>query len=231
MLFRSRLGLGAMALGGFLVLAVTACGESESNSNSSGSGGTSSGGTTSTTATGGSGGDGGTSGSGGTTSGGGTTSSGGSAGADGTTATSGPPQSTMCDGTLCEGLSLGIPDGPQSDACCPEDSPDEPCGIKTEFLEAYDIDLPRECQRLNSPGEFDPECPESPPLMPNPNITLPGFPGCCLPSGKCGFLLDEALLGAVQLNLGCIDSRELPNPDFADPPDCDPGALGAGGAP
>lgn len=227
MLFRSNLWLGPLVLGGLLALSLTSCGESESNGNSSSAGGsggtTSSGGTSSTTATGGSGGDGGTSGSGGTT-----TSGGGNAGEGGTS--SGPPKSTMCDGTLCEGLSLGVGDL-QSDACCPEDAPDEPCGIKTDFLEEYGVDLPRECQRLNSPGEFDPECPDSPPLMPNPNITLPGFPGCCLPSGKCGFLLDEALLGAVQLNLGCIDSRELPNEDFSDPPDCDPGDQGAGGAP
>ena len=226
MLFRSSLGLGALALGGFLALAITACGESESNSNSTASGGSggtnSTGGTSSTTSNGGTS-------SGGTTSGG-TTSGGGSAGEGGTT-TSGAPQNMMCDGTLCEGLSLGIPGGPQSDACCPDDSSDEPCGIKTDFLEEYDVHLDRECQPLNSPGEFDPECPESPPLMPNPSITLPGFPGCCLPSGKCGFLLDEALLGAVQLNLGCIDSRELPNPDFDDPPDCDPAPAGAGGAP
>lgn len=208
MLFRSSLGFGALALGGLLVVAVTACGESESNSSGTASGS-----------------------SGGTTSSGGSTSGGGSAGEGGsTTATSGPPESTMCDGNLCEGLSLGVA-GLQSDACCPEDSPDEPCGIKTDFLEEYGVDLPRECQRLNSPGEFDPECPESPPLMPNDAITLPGFPGCCLPSGKCGFLLDEALFGAVQLNLGCIDSRELPNPDFDDPPDCDPAPTGAGGAP
>jgi len=216
MLFRSNLGLGAVVLGGLLALLATACGESES---SSGSANGSSGGTSSTSATGGSAGAGGS---------GGITSGGGSAGESGT---SGPPESTMCDGTLCEGLSLGI-EGLQSDACCPEAVEwDEPCGIKTDFLEQYGVELGRECQPLNSPGEFDPECPESPPLRPNENITLPGFPGCCLPSGKCGFLLDEALLGAVQLNLGCIDSRELPNEDFSDPPDCDPGSSGAGGAP
>lgn len=208
--------LRPVVLGGFLALALAACGESESNSNSSntdGSGGTADGGTSS----GGSSGDGGTSAAGGTT-----TTAGG---------TSSEPQGMMCDGTQCEGLSLGIPGGPQTDACCPEDSPNEPCGVRTEFLEEYDITLGRECQPLNSPGELDENCPDSPPLMPNDTLTLPGFPGCCLPSGKCGFLLDEALLGAVQLNLGCIDSRELPNPDFDDPPDCDPGAAGAGGAP
>lgn len=203
------------AVGGLLALMLAACGESESNGNSSNADG--SGGTSSTA-------DGGTS----NTSTGGTTGSGGTSGAGGTTS---GPQSVMCDDTLCEGLSLGIPGGPETDACCPEDSPDEPCGVRTEFLEAYDIDLGRECQPLNSPGEFDADCPASPPLMPNDSLSLPGFPGCCLPSGKCGFLLDEALLGAVQLNLGCIDSRELPNPDFDDPPDCAPGAPGAGGAP
>lgn len=160
-----------------------------------------------------------------------TTASGGSGGSGGEPGTE--PQSMMCDGTLCEGLTLGIPGGPQTDACCPEDSPNEPCGVKTDFLEEYDVSLMRDCQPLHSPGEYDPECPASPPIMAN-SLSLPGFPGCCLPSGKCGFLLDEALLGAVQLNLGCLDSRELPNPDFEDPPDCDPGdpgTAGAGGSP
>lgn len=207
-----HVALGAM----LVVLPLSACGESESNpkgSTTDGSGGSvQSGGGTST-------GEAGTGGSGGTTTTGETT-----------TGNDGPPQSMMCDGTLCEGLSLGLGTGLQTDACCPEDSPNEPCGVKTDFLEDYNVQLDRECQPLNSPGEFDEDCPESPPLMPSENISLPGFPGCCLPSGKCGFLLDEALLGAVQLNLGCIDSRELPNPDFDNPPDCDPGAGGAAGA-
>lgn len=213
--------LRPLAFGGLLALALAACGESESNSNSSngdGSGGTADGGTSSTTTGGGTTGDGGTSGAGGTTTAGGGTSS--------------EPQSAMCDGMLCEGLALDIL-SLQTDACCPDDPDVDPCGVRTEFLEMYDITLDRECQPLNSPGELDENCPDSPPLMPTDTLSLPGFPGCCLPSGKCGFLLDEALLGAVQLNLGCIDSRELPNPDFDDPPDCDPGAgaAGAGGAP
>lgn len=208
--------LRTVALGGLLALVLVACGESDSNSNSSnddGSGGTGTGGS-STTATGGNS-------SGGT---------GGSGGATTTGNTGSEPRSTMCGGMLCEGLELEVLNL-QTDACCPDDPDVDPCGVRTEFLEMYDITLERECQPLNSPGELDENCPDSPPLMPNDTISLPGFPGCCLPSGKCGFLLDEALLGAVQLNLGCIDSRELPNPDFDDPPDCDPGPLGAGGAP
>lgn len=199
-----------------MALALASCGESESNSNSSnsdGSGGTQSG-------------DGGTAG---TTSSGGTTGDGGTAGTTAGGGTSSEPQSMMCDGMLCEGLELEVLDL-QTDACCPDDPAVDPCGVRTEFLERYNIDLDRECQPLNSPGELDENCPDSPPLMPNDTLSLPGFPGCCLPSGKCGFLLDEALLGAVQLNLGCIDSRELPNPDFDDPPDCDPGASGSAGA-
>lgn len=208
--------LRPVALGGLLALVLVACGESESNSNSSsddGSGGTSTGGTSTTAA-------------GGNSSGG----TGGSGGATTTSSTSSEPQSAMCGGMLCEGLELEVLNL-KTDACCPDDPEVDPCGVRTEFLEMYDITLDRECQPLNSPGELDEDCPESPPLMPSDTISLPGFPGCCLPSGKCGFLLDEALLGAVQLNLGCIDSRELPNPDFDDPPDCDPGPLGAGGAP
>lgn len=213
---RANSWLRPLAVGGLLALALAACGESESNSNSSngdGSGGTvasGSGGTDSTTTdAGGAGGAGGTSTSGGTSSG---------------------PDSAMCGGMLCKGLELEVLQL-QADACCPDDPEVDPCGVKTDFLEMYDIDLKRDCQPLNSPGELDESCPDSPPLMPNDTLSLPGFPGCCLPSGKCGFLLDEALFGTVKLNLGCIDSRELPNPDFDDPPDCDPGTKGAGGAP
>ncbi len=220
-MLRANSWLRPLAAGGLLALALAACGESESNSNGSntdGSGGTAptGDGGTANTSTGGANSDGGTSGAGGTTTAGGGTSS--------------EPQSAMCDGMLCEGLELEIL-GLQTDACCPDDPEVDPCGVRTDFLEMYDINLDRECQPLNSPGELDENCPDSPPLRPSETLSLPGFPGCCLPSGKCGFLLDEALLGAVQLNLGCIDSRELPNPDFDDPPDCDPGPSGAGGAP
>ena len=187
--------------------ALAACGESESN----GSGGTE------TTGTGGSSGESTSGGTGGQAAGG--------TGGEG----SDPPQSTMCDGMLCEGLSLGIPGGPQTDACCPDDPSVDPCGVETEFLEEYDINLMRDCQPLNSPGELDDSCPESPPVMVAGALSFT-FPGCCLPTGKCGFHMDSILNGAITLNLGCIDATELPNPDFDDPPDCDPGSLGAGGA-
>lgn len=201
---------------GLSAVVLAACGESESN----GSG---------TTAAAGSGGNGGTAGTGGESATGGTGGQGGSGGGGtGGEATDGP-QSTMCDGMLCEGLSLGIPGGPQADACCPNDSSVDPCGIETEFLEEYDIDLMRDCQPLNSPGELDESCPESPPVTVAGALSFT-FPGCCLPTGKCGFHMDSILNGAITLNLGCIDATELPNPDFDDPLDCDPGSLGAGGA-
>jgi hypothetical protein len=182
-------------------LALAACGKSESKSSSAGgSGGSSSGGT-----------------------GGSSNSTGGEAGSD-----NGEPADVMCGDTLCEGKSLGIPGGPQSDACCNESGSDEPCGIKTDFLEEFGVELDNTCQQLNSPGDLDENCPVSPPLM----ISSLGitFPGCCLPSGKCGFLLDSALGGAIRLDLGCLDASQLPNPDVGDPPDCDPGSLGQAGA-
>lgn len=199
---------------GLVAAALAACGESESNDP---------GGKTTT----GSGGDGGT---GGPNASGGNGTGGQAAGGNGGTGGSmDGPKSTMCDGMLCEGLSLGIPGGPQTDACCPNDPEVDPCGVETEFLEAYDIDLMRDCQPLNSPGELDESCPESPPVTVAGALSFT-FPGCCLPTGKCGFHMDSILNGAITLNLGCIDARELPNPDFEDPPDCDPGSLGDGGA-
>jgi hypothetical protein len=141
----------------------------------------------------------------------------------------------MCGGILCEGLSLGVPGGPQTDACCPQDASDEPCGVETEFLENYGIELMRECQPLNSAGELDEACPDSPPFTLS-SLSF-SFPGCCLPSNKCGFFLDSVLGNAILLNLGCIDASELPNAEFGEPPDCgaavvgQAGAAGAGGAP
>ncbi len=198
-------------------MALAACGESESNGSGSDGATGGSGGTASSVSGGGTGGVNGSSG--------GTTSAGGGSG--GQTSTDGP-SSMMCDGTLCKGLSLGIPGGPEANACCPDGTTDEPCGVETAFLEGYGIDLMRDCQQLNSPGELDDSCPESPP------VSVSGlsfkFPGCCLPAGKCGFMMDSILAGLITLNLGCIDATELPNPDFADPPDCGPTMQGEGGA-
>ena len=139
------------------------------------------------------------------------------------------PQSMMCDGSLCEGLSLGIPGAPETDACCPETSAGESCGVKTDFLLDFGVELSRSCQPLHSPGELDDSCPVSPPVMVSTSLSLT-FPGCCLPSGKCGFMLDSVLNGAIPLNLGCLDATELPNPDLSDPPDCGSGVGGEGGA-
>src|SRR5262245_6209536 len=129
--------LRPVAFGGLLALALTACGESDSNKGSSGSGGTSAGGaggTSSTTATGGAGGT--------TTAGGG---SGGTGGASTTTSTTAGPASMMCGDVLCEGKSVDALQV-QTDACCPDDPDADPCGIKTDFLEQFDVDFERECQ-------------------------------------------------------------------------------------
>ena len=135
------------------------------------------------------------------------------------------PQGMMCGTSQCEGLGLGIPGAPQTDACCPEGGA-EPCGVKTDFLADFGVELSRSCQPLHSPGELDDSCPVSPPILVANTVSLT-FPGCCLPAGKCGFMLDS-VANAIPLGLGCLDATELPSPMLSDPPACGPG-VGVGG--
>ena len=203
--------LGSGVLGGAVV---SACGSTSSNGSNAADGSGGSGGTSSSA--GGSGG--GTSASGGSSS-----ASGGSGGTGGNA-----PASAECGGMTCEGLSFGLPDLQNADACCPEGDDEPACGLDTTPLEDFEFTIPTACQPRNSPGELDEDCPESPPLSFS-NISFM-FPGCCLPTGKCGYMLDS-VAGIIPVGLGCIDATEFLE-DQEEPPDCTPadGAGGEGGA-
>jgi hypothetical protein len=122
-------------------------------------------------------------------------------------------------------LSLGLPGIPDADACCPEGDDEDACGLDTSALDEFEFMIPTACQPRNSPGDLDTSCPQSPPLSVS-NISFL-FPGCCLPSGKCGYMLDS-VAGIFPLELGCVDGS-LYFEEVDDPPDCGSGAGGAGG--
>ena len=133
--------------------------------------------------------------------------------------------SVECGGMMCEGLSFGLADLQDADACCPEGEDEPVCGLDTTTLEDFDFTIPTDCQPRNSPGDLDASCPESPELeIQNFLFT---FDGCCLPTGKCGFFLDN-VANLIPLELGCVDAT-MYFEDLEEPPDCDPGG-GEGGA-
>jgi hypothetical protein len=202
-----------------VALLATACGKSSSGTDNSGTGGSSG-----SADTGGSGGDGGSATSG---SGGGGTS--GSAGEG-----SGGGDSISCGDVQCDGLSVGIPGAPSAEPCCIEDDEgNDACGLSTDVLNDFGAMLPAMCQPLDGAGEPDESCPIT------QEIEIPGtglffsFPGCCLPSGTCGYFLDSAA-GVFQLGLGCVDASMFP--EAPEPTSCSPsggaggtGGMGAGG--
>lgn len=195
-------------------------GSGNSNTSSSSSGGDSSSSSSSggdSNASSSSGGDSGTSSSSG--------GSGGNGGSGGSGGGSDEPATAECGGMTCEGLSFGIGGIEDADACCPEGEDEAVCGLDTSPLENFDFTIPTECQPRNSPGELDESCPVSPPL--NVSGIMFDFPGCCLPSGKCGFMLDT-VAQLVRLDLGCVDATMFFE-DLEEPPDCTP-MQGEGGA-
>ncbi len=191
--------------------ALAACGGS-SSSDTGGTGGTAgSGGATggSGGATGGSGGatggsGGATGGSGGATggSGGATGGTGGATGGTGGAtggsggATGGTGGGTVVCGT--EGCNSYNIYGFVIPACCPDGIPDK-CGVDVTQAEQF-IGITG-CVEENAPGDVDSSCPAYSPFT---GFT---FPGCCLPTGVCGNVVDTAGFGGP--NMGCVDVNGL----------------------
>lgn len=207
-----------------LVLAVGACGAVVAcggDSSSDGSGG--SGGTLTSGGTGGSGGSaagtggtsGGSAGTGGAGTGGGGTGGGGTAGGGtGGGGTGGSGGGVECGTENCPSYNIqGFVDIP---ACCP-DGIENQCGVDVSQAEQF-IGITG-CMQTDAPGDPDTSCPEFEPF------TGFAFPGCCLPSGMCGNVVDTTGFGGP--NMGCVDTNSFT--DAGAPQPCGNGTGGTGG--
>ncbi len=206
-----------------LVLAVGACGavvacggDSSSDGDNGGSGGTlTSGGT------GGMGGSGGTAGapggSGGTAGTGGNGAAGsGATGGTGAGGAGGGGGSVMCGTENCTDYNIFTFNIP---ACCP-DGIDNKCGVDVSQAEQF-IGITG-CVEENAPGDPDSSCPTYAPVQ------QVSFPGCCLPSGVCGNVLDISSFGGP--NMGCVDVNAATDAGASQPCGSGTGGTGAGGA-
>ena len=147
------------------------------------------------------------------------------AGASGTpTATPVPCGSSVCAGVVVPIQNFVIP------GCCANPDTSQ-CGLDSTVLATFGPTFPEACQPLHQPGDRTAACADSP-VTPVEGTTFTiQFPGCCRPTGTCGYDLDS-IAGLVPLGLGCVDSA--PFLDGGAPVECgdmEPlGAAGQGGA-
>ncbi|MGE0325589.1 MAG: hypothetical protein AB7S68_24905 [Polyangiaceae bacterium] len=208
--------LGLVLAAGACGLVVACGGDSSSEGSNGGAGGT-----LTTGGTGGTGGStGGTGGTGGSTGGTGGTAGSGAAGAGGAGAAGaggggGSGGGVECGTENCPSYNIqGFVDIP---ACCP-DGIDNQCGVDVSQAEQF-IGITG-CMQTNAPGDLDNSCD---PFEPFQGFS---FPGCCLPSGTCGNLVDTSGFGGP--NMGCVDTNSFT--DAGAPKPCGSGTGGAGGA-
>jgi hypothetical protein len=130
--------------------------------------------------------------------------SGGAGRNNGTAGKPGTPTPVPCGAEMCKGISL-----PQAQlevpGCC-ADAKTNTCGIDTSGLPNTGGQALPACQPVAPAGKPDTTCPSSPaiPLM-GISVTAPG---CCQPSGVCGYDLDR-VGGFISLGLGCLDSSQF----------------------
>lgn len=105
-----------------------------------------------------------------------------------------------CGAELCEGFVIPDINVPLTACCGPEDQ----CGVDVSLFGQF-LGLPRAgCEELDRPGAVDPTCPDSEPIE-NDLLTEPlTLEGCCMPSGRCGFVADFEVL-----NFGCVAPEEV----------------------
>lgn len=103
--------------------------------------------------------------------------------------TGGGGPTISCGSDTCTGISAS---GFTLNPCCSVDG----CGLQLDATIAGLVGLKAGCYALNQPGSANAACPEF-----NANTPLGAFtaPGCCRPSGECGFLVEAA--GVV--DMGC----------------------------
>lgn len=131
--------------------------------------------------------------------GGGGVSGGGGSGNVSGGGTGGTGGGAHCAGQSCPdylvGGVLSVP------ACC---SSNDKCGAELPASVAATLGgVPVGCYEANQPGNLDCDCPAY--TFVNPVTQQPAaFPGCCTPSGTCGYLIDTS--SAEGPNIGCQEA-------------------------
>lgn len=143
-----------------------------------------------------------------------------------------PMSETIECSTSCTSTKTGI--GLYIDPCCTPEAAGNECGVASGFLTLLGTDLKGACLPKNQPGELDTACPSSPSKSVTVNTTtvpVDGFPGCCLPSGQCGFAVNEIIaegFGSItKPNLGCVSAAAF---GVTKVTPCGGGEGGTGGA-
>ena len=126
----------------------------------------------------------------------------------------GAEEPVECAGIPCDPVILPG-DLPNVEACCASNGE---CGLDGTPLAEYGVLFDEPCQARNQPGVLDADCPDSPAIE-VPNLGMATFAGCCTPSGRCGYLLND-VARLIVLNLGCVDSTPFLDGGVA--PDCEP---------
>jgi len=105
-----------------------------------------------------------------------------------------------CGMDLCEGFVIPDINIPLT-ACC---GPENQCGVDVSLFGQF-LGLPRAgCEELNRAGNVDPVCPDSEPIENELLMEPLTLQGCCMPSGRCGFVADFEVL-----NFGCVAPEEV----------------------
>jgi hypothetical protein len=118
-----------------------------------------------------------------------------------------------CGGTFCQGAELPAENITVS-ACCPDED-GSACGLNLTILGIL-LGLKNPgCEALDLPGSQDDICEESPPKTAlGINDSMPfQMPGCCLPSGKCGY--DATFFDGF--GFGCVSPERFGDDEG---PDC-----------
>lgn len=134
------------------------------------------------------------------------------------------PPTVACGTATCKAVTIPIQNF-TIPACC-ADAATNHCGLDATPLAVFGATFTQTCQPLAQPGTLDAECTDSPTIVVQ-GTNLPPLPGCCRPSGTCGYQLDK-VAGLFQIGLGCVDSA--PFLDGGPPVSCGNAAGGESGA-
>lgn len=133
------------------------------------------------------------------------------------------PASAECGTVTCEGVLRQLGQVTLTvDGCCADEAT-EACGLIVPEPIGNGS-----CVALNQPGDLDTACEEYDLPGKSQLSFLPKLPGCCTPTGTCGYSTEGTSLETLGISLGCVNPEdvgvELPDGPVScgDPGDDDP---------